>query len=37
FSTTFATQGNLSPLLGVWLPNIFFGILSIYLLWKAPK
>ena len=37
FSQTFATNGNLSPLLSVWVPNFIFGVLSIYLLWKAPK
>lgn len=37
FSTTFATNGNLAPLLAVWVPNIVFGILAVYLVLKAPK
>jgi len=37
FSTTFATNGNLSPLLSVWIPNIIFGILAFYLMLTAPK
>jgi lipopolysaccharide export system permease protein len=36
-STTFATSGNLSPLLAVWLPNIVYLILGLYLLRAAPK
>lgn len=36
-TTVFATFGGLSPLLAVWLPNIIFGIIGIYLLKIAPK
>ena len=36
-STVFATYGNLSPLIAVWIPNIIFGILAVYLLKIAPK
>lgn len=36
-STVFATQGNLSPALAAWIPNIIFGVLSLYLLRIAPK
>jgi len=36
-STTFATSGNLSPIVAVWLPNIVYLILGIYLLKAAPK
>lgn len=36
-STTFATNGNLHPALSVWIPNIMFGLLGIYLLKIAPK
>lgn len=37
FAVTFATKGNLDPLLASWLPNILFGIISVVLLIKAPK
>ncbi len=37
FSTTFATNGNLPPLLGAWIPNIIFGVIAVYLIRKAPK
>ncbi len=36
-TTTFATNGNLHPMLAVWIPNILFGILGAYLLRIAPK
>jgi len=36
-TTTFATQGNLHPMMAVWIPNILFGLLGIYLIRKAPK
>lgn len=36
-TTVFATLGNLPPVIAVWIPNIIFGILSIYLLRVAPK
>lgn len=34
---TFATFGNLSPLVAVWIPNIVFIAVAWYLLKKAPK
>ena len=37
FSETFANNLSFAPLIGVWLPNIMFGILSYYLLTKAQK
>ena len=37
FSMTFATNGGLSPLLSVWIPNLLFGILSLYLVKNAQK
>ena len=37
FSMTFATKGNLSPFLSVWIPNVIFGVLSVILVIKSPK
>ncbi|MGZ5304953.1 MAG: LptF/LptG family permease, partial [Bacteroidia bacterium] len=37
FSTTFATNSDLNPLLAVWLPNIIYGTLALYLLKVTPK
>jgi lipopolysaccharide export system permease protein len=37
FSTMFALKGGLPPIIAVFIPNIIFGILGIYLLAKAPK
>jgi lipopolysaccharide export system permease protein len=36
-STTFATNGNLPAMLAVWIPNIVFAILGLYLMKTAPK
>ena len=36
-SQTFAINGNMNPLLAVWLPNIVFGIIGVVLYIKAPK
>ena len=36
-STTFAINGNMSPLLAVWLPNIVFAGITAFLYYKAPK
>lgn len=36
-SSTFATNGNLPAMLAVWIPNIVYAILGIYLLKTAPK
>lgn len=37
FSQTFSTNGDLPPIIGVWIPNIIFGVLAVYLYRKAPK
>jgi len=36
-SVVFSTQGNLSPSVGVWIPNFVYLIIALYLLKKAPK
>jgi lipopolysaccharide export system permease protein len=37
FSVTFSTNASLPPVIGVWIPNVIFGFVSIYLLITAPK
>jgi len=37
FSTTFATNQTLTPELAVWIPNILFTLILIYLISKAQK
>ncbi len=36
-TTVFATRGNLAPGIAVWIPNIIFGIVGLFLLRIAPK
>jgi lipopolysaccharide export system permease protein len=36
-STTFATKGNMPPLLAVWIPNIVFAGIAVYLLRKSLR
>lgn len=37
FSTVFATNGNMNPLLSVWLPNILFTVIALFVYRTAPK
>lgn len=37
FSATFVNNLSLPPALGVWLPNIIFSLVAIWLLYKAQK
>jgi lipopolysaccharide export system permease protein len=37
FSTVFATNGSLPPLIAVWIPNILYAIISIFTYRLAPK
>jgi len=37
FSTIFSTKGDLNPYVAAWIPNVLFGLLTIYLYKKAPK
>ena len=36
-STTFAVNGNMDPLMAVWLPNIIFTGIAVFLYLRAPK
>jgi lipopolysaccharide export system permease protein len=36
-SNTFAINGSLSPLIAVWIPNVFFSGVALFLLKKSPK
>lgn len=36
-TTVYATNAGLNPLAAVWIPNVLFGLFSIYLYRKAPK
>ncbi|SEO06940.1 lipopolysaccharide export system permease protein [bacterium A37T11] len=37
FSTMFSIKGGLPPIIAVFIPNILFGLLALYLMVKAPK
>lgn len=37
FSLVFAIKGGMSPLVAALIPNCLFGLLGLYLLYKAPK
>ena len=37
FSTVFATNGGMSPLLAVWIPNILFTVVALFVYRAAPK
>ncbi len=36
-SVVFSTNGNLSPLVALWVPNVIFALVGIYLYRVAPK
>ena len=36
-SATFAVNGNTPPIVAVWIPNILYSFIAIYLYRKAPK
>lgn len=36
-TSVFAVFGNLNPAVALWIPNIFFGLVAIWLLRVAPK
>ena len=37
FTITFSTNASLPPFLGVWIPNVLYAGLAVYLIKKAPK
>lgn len=37
FSTTFSTKAGMNPLLAVWIPNIIFSIVAVYLYRRQIK
>ena len=37
FSTVFATNGSLPPLIAVWIPNMLYALISIFTYRLAPK
>jgi lipopolysaccharide export system permease protein len=36
-TTVYATNAGLDPLVAVWIPNLIYGCLAVYLFAKAPK
>ena len=36
-SSTFAVKGNMPPIIAVWIPNILYAFIALYLYRKAPK
>lgn len=36
-SSTFAVNGSMPPVLAVWIPNILYAFIAVYLYRKAPK
>lgn len=37
FSQTFATSGSLPAVIAVWIPNLLFGLLAVWLLTRSPN
>lgn len=36
-SSTFAVNGSMPPMVAVWIPNILYSLIAVYLYKKAPK
>ena len=36
-SSTFAINGNTPPIIAVWIPNILYSLIAVYLYKKAPR
>lgn len=37
FATTFSIKGGLAPIVGVWVPNIVFAAIALWMLYRAQK
>lgn len=37
FSTMFSLKGNLHPMIAVWIPNVLFGVLAVFIYRKYSK
>jgi lipopolysaccharide export system permease protein len=37
FSTTFSINGELPPIVGVWVPNVIFSAIALFIILKAKK
>lgn len=37
FTTTFAQKSSFDPMMAVWLPNAFFAVIAVLMLFKTPK
>ena len=36
-TATFAINGNVSPMVAAWIPNIIYTFIAVYLYRKAPR
>jgi lipopolysaccharide export system permease protein len=36
-ASSFAVNGLTSPMIAVWIPNIVYALIAVWLYWKAPK
>lgn len=36
-SSTFAINGSMPPIIAVWIPNLLYALIAVYLYTKAPK
>ena len=36
-ASTFAVNGNMPPVIAMWIPNLLYALIAFYLYRKAPK
>ncbi|WP_349832774.1 LptF/LptG family permease, partial [Bacteroides fragilis] len=36
-ASTFAVNGNMPPMIAMWIPNLLYALIAFYLYRKAPK